>query len=430
MGGPIKSRFAGIHVDTGRSANQDSYETHSILQRLDSDIQLRPLSFSTSVDSNEVHQRAPANRASLETIDTFDSPSSSGFSKGKMKNFAARIRRKPLPNNLFGSIRRHPAAEIEAARIGPGVWKDQLLVDRSLRTMAATMTLFAVAMIILIATHAEFFRNRANRNTSSVGGDTGSCETVTTRNTVFLLLINVCATMILGMSNTYQQLVTSLKVGDLKHMLSEFGDSRVGTNSPFNINHKREGRKGAWASWIFLILTSMPIHFLANSLIGPSYVQELPDIVEFNEINNFTWARARYDVLGGSYEELMSNDMSFPCWAAFRTGKPHYPKSTEILESYNGPFGSQQDQFGKNWKKIQVHYDRVNCSQHARTASDLFALEMDLNYTAYGTRYVEGNCQLGGNVLCTLHVRNILICMIDLIWARTRSRQSVASTFV
>ncbi|OAL47207.1 hypothetical protein IQ07DRAFT_133397 [Pyrenochaeta sp. DS3sAY3a] len=395
-------------------ANQDSYDTHSILQRLDSDIELRPLSFSTSADSNEIYQRAPANRASLETIDTFDSPSSSGFSKGKIKNFAARIRRKPLPNNLFGSIRRHPAADIQPTRIGPGVWKDQLLVDRSLRTMAATMTLFAVAMIILIATHAKFFSNRSNRNTSSVGGDTGSCETVTTRNTVFLLLINVCATMILGMSNTYQQLVTSLKVSDLKHMLSEFGDSRVGTNSPFNINHKREGKKSAWASWVFLILTSMPIHFLANSLIGPSYVQELPDIVEFNEVNNLTWASARYDALGGSYEEVISSDMSFPCWAAFRTGKPHYPQSTEILESYNGPFGSQQDQFGKNWKRIQVHYDRVNCSQHARTASDLFALERDLKYAAYGTYYAEGNCELGANVLCTL----------------TRSRQSVASTSV
>lgn len=71
------------------------------------------------------------------------------------------------------------------------------------------MTAFAIAMIVVVITYAKRFAARANRNTYSVGGDTQSCQGVTHTNTVLLLLINVCATMVLGMSNAYQQLVTS-----------------------------------------------------------------------------------------------------------------------------------------------------------------------------------------------------------------------------
>ena len=63
--------------------------------------------------------------------------------------------------------------------------------------------------------------------------------------------------MILGMSNTYQQILTALNVDDLKYVLSKHGDSRVGTNSPFAINHKRKGRAIAWIAWFSLIFTSL-----------------------------------------------------------------------------------------------------------------------------------------------------------------------------
>jgi hypothetical protein len=119
--------------------------------------------------------------------------------------------------------------------------------------------------------------------------------------------------MVLGMSNTYQQLVTSLKISDLKYALSKFGDSRVGTNSPFNIQHKQHGKKKAWAAWCLLILTSMPVHFLANSLIGPSYAQELPTTVEFEAVNKGSVSTAT----DGQYK--VSDSLSFPCWSAFRT---------------------------------------------------------------------------------------------------------------
>jgi hypothetical protein len=119
--------------------------------------------------------------------------------------------------------------------------------------------------------------------------------------------------MILGMSNTFQQIVTSLKISDLKYMLSKYGDSRVGTNSPFNIQHKQHGKKKAWAAWLVLILTSMPVHFLANSLIGPSYAQELPTKIEYQSYDK------GYASGSASGMQTVTSSMSFPCWSAFRT---------------------------------------------------------------------------------------------------------------
>lgn len=234
--------------------NEASNNTNQVLPPYRSQVTRRPLpTYSLEEKSGFV---------SVNSFDSFASSTSSGSSFKKLKSLGDRIRRKPLPRYLRGSIRVHPAAEIEPNRIGKGVWKDQLLNDRSLRGMAALMTLFAIGMIVLIALYAEHFRDRVNMNTTSVGGDTRSCDEVAYINTAMLLLINVCATMILGMSNTYQQLVTAIRITDLKHVLSKFGDSRVGTNSPFSINQKREGRKRSWVAWLFLVLTSMPVHFL------------------------------------------------------------------------------------------------------------------------------------------------------------------------
>jgi hypothetical protein len=67
--------------------------------------------------------------------------------------------------------------------------------------------------------------------------------------------------MILGCSNTYQQLVTSLKVDEIRWVLSKRGDSKVGTNSPWAINHKREGKIKAWLAWLLLIGTSLVSNF-------------------------------------------------------------------------------------------------------------------------------------------------------------------------
>jgi hypothetical protein len=252
---PLATVYEAPHIADGNEASSNTTSDPSFQSR---QITRRPLpTYSMAMDEKPSY-------VSVDSFDSFNSATSSTSSFEKLKKLGNRIRRKPLPRYLRGSIRVHPAAEIEPNRVGKGIWKDQLLIDRSLRGMAALMTLLSIGMIILIAFYAEHFRNRVNTNTTSVGGDTSSCRSVTRANTASLLLINVCATMILGMSNTYQQLVTSLTVTDLKHVLCKFGDSRVGTNSPFSINQKREGRKRSWIAWLFLVLTSMPVHFLGK----------------------------------------------------------------------------------------------------------------------------------------------------------------------
>jgi hypothetical protein len=74
--------------------------------------------------------------------------------------------------------------------------------------------------------------------------------------------------MVLGMSNTYQQLVTALDATDIPAMLRKYGDSKVGTNSPFSINRKINGKAKAWLSWILLISTSLVSPYQQSFLLN------------------------------------------------------------------------------------------------------------------------------------------------------------------
>lgn len=134
-----------------------------------------------------------------------------------------------------------------------------MLVDRTLRSMAGMTTLFAIIMITICVCYAKDFSKHVAKmpSSTSVRIANGDRSTMNHKSEGFKFLINVAATMILGMSNTYQQLLTALKVDDLKHVLFKYGDSRVGTNSPFSINHKRKGRVRAWLAWVLLICTSL-----------------------------------------------------------------------------------------------------------------------------------------------------------------------------
>ncbi|KAF2032996.1 hypothetical protein EK21DRAFT_36035, partial [Setomelanomma holmii] len=426
-GGWSYDRLPSIHESTNEARDQDitdanheeDFDTRRLLRPLDSNIALRPLSISDYEPLAQRETRDTTDRHSIKSFETYDSAaSSSSFTKG-LKNLGARIRRKPLPRYLRGSIRRHAAAEIEPARVGRGVWKDQLLSDRSFRSMAALMTLLAFGMIVVIACYAEHFIKRANQNTSSVGGETESCKKVTRTNTALLLLINVCATMVLGMSNTYQQLVTSLKISDLRYALSRYGDSRVGTNSPFSIKHKAKNRKRSWAAWALLIFTSMPVHFLANSLIGPSYTQELPTSVEYDPVTNISDTSSYLSTTYYYNDNLegvrVSDSSSFPCWSAFRTGMPHFPKGIDVLEDDQGVLGANQERFDTTWKTIKVHYMTKNCTGYREDTPDtkLDELENAVIPGRYYKSYGAGSCYLGTSVVCTLHDPEIAKCRLN-----------------
>ena len=66
-----------------------------------------------------------------------------------------------------------------------GWWKRQMLVDRSLRSMAALMTVFAFAMVVICASYFRAFLQRGNNNSTSVGAREGeSCNAMEAQNTV------------------------------------------------------------------------------------------------------------------------------------------------------------------------------------------------------------------------------------------------------
>ncbi|KAF2637404.1 hypothetical protein P280DRAFT_372650, partial [Massarina eburnea CBS 473.64] len=347
---------------------------------------------------------------SVYSFDTFDSTSSTSSGIARLKHGweegLSRIRGKPIPGYLNGSIKRHPAAEVEPTRIGRGIWTDQLLVDRSLRGMALLMSTFALAMIFVLCTNAKAFRERTNRFSSSIGGEKTDCESVTQTKTGLLLLINVAATMVLGMSNTYQQIITSLKISDVKSMLEKFGDSRVGTNSPFNINHKTEGKGKSWAAWILLICTSIPIHFLANSLIGPSYVFEPPKTVEYNPTDNITLRMnpLLYD------PTTLDAGYSFLCLSAFRTGHAHYAESPSFLTQDYSVFDQQFD--GISYTKIVVIYTKENCTALANSTSDVGRLETFFIPDFSGDVSKEEQCRMG-KVYCVLQDPEPTQCQLN-----------------
>lgn len=149
--------------------------------------------------SAEFQRNDTADQSSLNSSNGYSTKTSSSSSIERLKNGwekgISRVRRKPLPRYMQSSVQNHPAAEVEPARISRGVWKDQFLVDRSLRGMALLTTIFAFAMLTVVCVYAGDFGNRANKFSSSIGGKTMDCNDVTHTNTVVLLVINVAATM-------------------------------------------------------------------------------------------------------------------------------------------------------------------------------------------------------------------------------------------
>ncbi|KAL8716844.1 MAG: hypothetical protein Q9225_005859 [Loekoesia sp. 1 TL-2023] len=223
------------------------------------------------------------------------------------------------------------------------------------------------------------------------------------KNVVIHLVINIAATMILGMSNTYQQLVTSLSTSELRWALSKHEDSRVGTNSPFNINHKKSKRVQAWCQWILLIATSLPVHFLANSVIGPSVYYQPPNNVTFHavaELGRSQQSSYNHSLEYGfrSYEEVGDR----ACWVAFRTGIYSITQST--FEK-GDDITSELERW--EYDTVVVNYTEP-CNQYANTISvgDLKGKEFNTDLSVpNATLFSIGNCGYERDVACALYGR-------------------------
>jgi hypothetical protein len=176
----------------------------------------------------------------------------------------------------------------------------------------------------------------------------------------------------------------------------KYGDARVGTNSPFSINHKRDGKRKAWLQWLLLIFTSLPVHFLANSIIGPSLVYTPPQTVSYNETSYSDFRRQ-----GIYHGYLNSQDYdSIICWSALRTGQSRYPvagvgPSSRYASMYKTGLGS--DFVSTNWGHILVSYARENCSSFVNNTDILHAqVEYDHEYD-WDLRYEVGGCRMRGS---------------------------------
>jgi hypothetical protein len=78
-----------------------------------------------------------------------------------------------------------PTFEGHFAHGKPGWWHKQMLVDRSLRSMAAFTAICAVAMFIILFSYLPDFAKRLNPHSTSVGGKAGeSCSVMERQNVV------------------------------------------------------------------------------------------------------------------------------------------------------------------------------------------------------------------------------------------------------
>lgn len=208
--------------------------------------------------------------------------------------------------------------------------------------------------------------------------------------------------MILGMSNTYQQLITSLSTSELKWALSKHEDSRVGTNSPFNINHKKSGKLQAWLQWLLLIATSLPVHFLANSVIGPSIYYSTSQDITYRPVDELSSSQLysyRSSLESGLLYDEAYGDRA--CWLAFRTGI--YTLSQSRAGTYYDDL-SNDEYYSYSHRAVAINYTQP-CDEYAKksTLQEMRDNEFNTNLSGNNaTLFSVGACGYGRDVACSV----------------------------
>ena len=231
-----------------------------------------------------------------------------------------------------------------------------MFLDRSLAAMTAIVCLMAIISVSLaIASFQTYLTRKAegkNQFSTSVGEKIEPCASVEFKSTIIHIFINIGATIILGVSNTYQQLATGLSADELRKALESGGAVTVGTNSPFSIRHKQTGKVAAYFSWAFLLATSLPVHLLANSAIGPSFVLK-PGVVEYE----FQPQVETYQTITGYIES------DAQCWFAFIEGSHNGSIAwSSWLDIQVFDFDSEYDA----WKPVNIRAAE-ECQKLAKT---------------------------------------------------------------
>ncbi|KAA8565135.1 hypothetical protein EYC84_010882 [Monilinia fructicola] len=136
------------------------------------------------------------------------------------------------------------------------------------------------------------------------------------------------------------------------------------------MNVKKSGKGKAWGSWLLLIGTSIPVHFLANSVIGPSFYIEMPTNITY--LYNETFTFSSYQSSSVTYQEPYES----ACWTAFRAGLYVLPSNlSQLSEQYNtdDPVNST------SFKTVAVTYNH-NCTAYRGTAT-VEEAQGEINFT-------------------------------------------------
>ena len=112
-----------------------------------------------------------------------------------------------------------------------------------------------------------------------------------------------------------------------------------------------------------------PVHFLANSVIGPSWYILPPENVTY----------APLEVISGPRSQ------SFGCWSAFRTGTYHYRQG---LDAFDDSYGTQQD--GSTFSSVTVFYDVLNCTRYLNATK--YSTDLEGEYFNGLSGPIVGNC--------------------------------------
>jgi hypothetical protein len=286
----------------------------------------------------------------------------------------------------------------------------RMLVNRTLRGMTGCMVLFASLMLFTCISHIGALRSIAIMGSTSVpfnnNGDTGSCKSLEGQSLILHLVINIAATMILGISNTYQQLVTSLKTSEIRWALCKFRDVRVGTNAPSNINRKKTGKGKAWCFWTLLISTSLPIHLLANSIIGPALVYKGPELT--GVFTSKEAARASLpatDATGSLIESFGTGNNSAACYEAFRTGSLSW--GFDNVYSAYAFYGGTANMSRLANSKFSVVFDSPCASfsgkaSYTQARTEYVTLFESNDYNIQDRSSIGGSCYPGDDVSCMI----------------------------
>jgi hypothetical protein len=146
---------------------------------------------------------------------------------------------------------------------------------------------------------------------------------------------------------------------------------------------------------------TQPVHFLANSIIGPSFYIHMPNNITYTPIPQANTTTNTVITYGYSYYNGgQQQTYDSACWAAFRAGSYALPQNLEMLDVRYNVY-----QLGNSttYKLVNVQYTPA-CTPYLNNTDIKTALG-EYNHTITYWSYVAyriGDCNLGNNVVCKI----------------------------